>query len=89
VVNEQRKNGLSHLSRRNGVTKIMARIPLSMTPSRLDGRIRSLWHRGQLIINVLNTEAWSPQSLSRTEAWLYRLAPEISLELPHIVGVHN
>jgi hypothetical protein len=50
VLKDQRKNRQSHLSQRNGLTKIIARIPFSRNPFRLDWWIRALVHDGQLII---------------------------------------
>jgi hypothetical protein len=53
VLKDQRKNRSSHFSQRNGRTKIIARIPFSRNPLRLDWWIRSLRHNGQLIITHL------------------------------------
>jgi hypothetical protein len=52
---DHRKNRASHSSQRNGLTKIMARIPFSMIPLRL-------WHCGQLIITILRTLHRHPNS---------------------------
>lgn len=54
AVNDQRKNRRSHLSQRNGLTKIRARI-LSIIPLRLDWWRRSLVHCGQFTITMLLT----------------------------------
>lgn len=54
AVNDQRKNRRSHLSQRNGLTKIRART-LSRIPLRLDRWRRSLVHCGQFTKSMLLT----------------------------------
>ena len=50
---DQRKNRESHLSQRNGLMKIMARITRSMIPLRFERWIRLLRHSGQLNMAIL------------------------------------
>jgi len=53
AANDRRKNRVSHLSQRNGLTKIMARIALSKIPVRFERWIRLLRQWGQIIIRTL------------------------------------
>jgi hypothetical protein len=54
VVDDSRKNRNLHRSQRNGLTKIKAKILLSMIPLRRDLRTLSLQHRGQIMVAILS-----------------------------------